>query len=89
LEDRKTEKLADGVVSFQLSADGQKMLLAVSSRKPDAPPIRTTIAELKAHPVIGWGSIERRHRKIVQPEIDAQLSAVMDLMVEKHGTKQL
>ena len=38
LEDRKTEKLADGVVSFQLSADGEKMLLALSSRKPDAPP---------------------------------------------------
>ncbi len=38
LEDRKTEKLADGVESFELSADGEKMLLALSSTKPDAPP---------------------------------------------------
>ena len=36
LEDRKTEKLAEGVESFELSADGEKMLLAVSSHKPGA-----------------------------------------------------
>jgi tricorn protease len=34
-EDRKTEKLAEGVVSFELSADGKKMLLAISKKKPD------------------------------------------------------
>jgi tricorn protease len=38
LEDRKTEKLADRIETFELSADGEKMLLAVSNRKPDAPP---------------------------------------------------
>ncbi len=38
LEDRKTEKLAERVESFELSADGEKMLLAISNRKPDAPP---------------------------------------------------
>jgi tricorn protease len=38
LEDRKTEKLAERIENFQLSADGEKMLLAVSNRKPDAPP---------------------------------------------------
>ena len=36
-EDRKTEKLAERIESFELSADGEKMLLAVSNRKPDAP----------------------------------------------------
>ena len=38
LEDRKTEKLAERIEYFELSADGEKMLLAVSNRKPDAPP---------------------------------------------------
>ena len=38
LEERKTEKLAERIESFELSADGEKMLLAVSNRKPDAPP---------------------------------------------------
>ena len=38
LEDRKTEKLAEHIENFELSADGEKMLLAVSNRKPDAPP---------------------------------------------------
>jgi tricorn protease len=38
LEDRKPEKLADRIESFELSADGEKMLLAVSNRKDDAPP---------------------------------------------------
>ena len=38
LEDRKTEKLAERIENFELSADGEKMLLAVSNRKPDAPP---------------------------------------------------
>jgi tricorn protease len=38
LEDRKTEKLAERIENFELSADGDKMLLAVSNRKPDAPP---------------------------------------------------
>ena len=47
-----------------------------------------TIDALKAHPVIGGGAIERRYRKVVQPEIDAELGTVMDLMVEKHGTEQ-
>ncbi len=37
-EDRKTEKLAERIENFELSADGEKMLLAVSNRKPDAPP---------------------------------------------------
>jgi tricorn protease len=36
-EDRKTEKLAERIDHFELSADGQKMLLAVSNRKPDVP----------------------------------------------------
>ena len=36
LEDRKTEKLAERVDSFEISADGEKMLLAMSNRKPDA-----------------------------------------------------
>jgi tricorn protease len=38
LEDRKTEKLAEHIESFELSADGEKMLLAVSNHKDDAPP---------------------------------------------------
>jgi tricorn protease len=38
LEDRKTEKLAERIEHFELSADGEKMLLAVSNHKPDAPP---------------------------------------------------
>jgi tricorn protease len=38
LEDRKTEKLADRIEHFELSADGEKMLLAMSNRKPDAAP---------------------------------------------------
>ncbi|HXA34728.1 MAG TPA: PDZ domain-containing protein [Steroidobacteraceae bacterium] len=38
LEDRKTEKLAERIENFELSADGEKMLLAVSNRKPDSPP---------------------------------------------------
>ena len=38
LEDRKTEKLAEHVEQFELSANGEKMLLALSNRKPDAPP---------------------------------------------------
>jgi tricorn protease len=41
LEDRKTEKLAERIEHFELSADGEKMLLAVSNRKPDAPPDAT------------------------------------------------
>ncbi len=36
LEDRKTEKLAERVESFELSANGEKMLLSLSNRKPDA-----------------------------------------------------
>jgi tricorn protease len=36
LEDRKTEKLADRIEYFELSADGEKMLLAESNRKPEA-----------------------------------------------------
>jgi tricorn protease len=38
LEDRKTEKLADNVQSYQLSANGEKMLVVISGRRPDAPP---------------------------------------------------
>ena len=37
LEDRKTEKLAEHVSGFELSADGSKMLLAISHFDPDAP----------------------------------------------------
>lgn len=36
LEDRKTEKLAEHVESFQISADGEKMLLAISHRNPES-----------------------------------------------------
>ena len=43
-EDRKTEKLAERVESFELSADGEKMLLAISNRKPDAPPDASGLA---------------------------------------------
>ncbi len=35
LEDRKTEKLADHVESFELSADGEKMLLGLGHGSPD------------------------------------------------------
>jgi tricorn protease len=38
LEDRKTEKLAEKVESYELTANGEKMLVEISSRKPDAPP---------------------------------------------------
>ncbi len=38
LEDRKTEKLADRIEHFDLSADGEKMLVALSNLKPDAAP---------------------------------------------------
>lgn len=38
LDERKTEKLAERIENFELSADGEKMLLAVSNRKLDAPP---------------------------------------------------
>jgi len=34
-EERKTEKLADGVMSFEISADGNKMLLSISSKGPE------------------------------------------------------
>jgi tricorn protease len=37
IEDRKTERLAERVESFQLSADGEKMLLELSSRNPAMP----------------------------------------------------
>jgi tricorn protease len=36
LEDRKSEKLAEHISSFELSADGKKMLLALSSHHSDA-----------------------------------------------------
>jgi tricorn protease len=36
LDDRKTEKLAERIEGFELSADGEKMLLAVSNRNPEA-----------------------------------------------------
>ena len=41
LEDRKTEKLAERVERFELSANGEKMLLQISNARPeniDAPP---------------------------------------------------
>jgi tricorn protease len=38
LDDGKTEKLAERVDHFELSADGEKMLLALSTRNPNAPP---------------------------------------------------
>jgi tricorn protease len=38
MEDRKTEKLAERIEHFELSADGEKMLVALSNRKPDAAP---------------------------------------------------
>lgn len=41
LEERKTEKLAEHVESFELSANGEKMLLAIAAHHPengDAPP---------------------------------------------------
>jgi len=38
LDDRKTEKLAERIESIELSADGEKMLLGVSNRNPEAPP---------------------------------------------------
>jgi len=34
-EDRKTEKLAEEVLNFELSADGKKMLLGISKKKPE------------------------------------------------------
>jgi len=34
-EDRKTEKLAEGVQSFEISADGNKMLLSIAPGGPD------------------------------------------------------
>jgi tricorn protease len=37
-EDRKIEKLAERIEGYELSADGEKMLVALSNRKPDAPP---------------------------------------------------
>ena len=37
-EDRKTEKLAEHVESFELSADGNKMLLAIAKAKDDNTP---------------------------------------------------
>ncbi len=36
-EDKKTERLAERVESFQLTADGEKMLLELSSRNPAMP----------------------------------------------------
>ncbi len=38
LDDRKTEKLAEHVESYELTASGEKMLVEISSHKPDAPP---------------------------------------------------
>ena len=35
LEDRKTEKLAERVSHFELTANGERMLLALSNRRPD------------------------------------------------------
>jgi tricorn protease len=37
-DDGKTEKLAEHVDHFELTADGEKMLLALSTRNPNAPP---------------------------------------------------
>jgi len=37
-EDRKTEKLADHVLNFELTADGSKMLLELSNRRDDDAP---------------------------------------------------
>jgi tricorn protease len=37
IEDRKTEKLAERVYSYELSADGEKMLVQLSSRNPAMP----------------------------------------------------
>ena len=37
LDERKTEKLAERVERIELSADGDKMLLGISNRHPDAP----------------------------------------------------
>ena len=37
IEDKKTEKLAERIESIELSADGEKMLLGLSNRKPDTP----------------------------------------------------
>ncbi len=34
-EDRKTEKLADHVEAFELSANGEKMLLAIGHERPE------------------------------------------------------
>jgi tricorn protease len=38
VEDRKTEKLAESVQAYELAAHGDKMLIEISSRKPDGPP---------------------------------------------------
>jgi tricorn protease len=35
LEERKAEKLAERVENFELTADGKKMLLGISNRKPE------------------------------------------------------
>src|SRR4029077_19431728 len=37
-DDKKTEKLADRIENFELSADGEKIVLALSNRRPEAPP---------------------------------------------------
>ncbi len=37
IEDRKTERLAERVLSYELSADGEKMLVESSSRNPNMP----------------------------------------------------
>jgi tricorn protease len=72
LEDRKTEKLAEHVESFEISADGEKMLLALSNRKPDAtdappgdnPPPSWVIAPANAPVKPGEGALSFADLKV-------------------------
>ena len=41
---------------------------------------------LEAHSVVCGGAVERGNGLIVEAEVDAQLSAMVDEMVEEHGS---
>ncbi len=70
IEDRKTEKIAEHVSSYELTADGEKVLLEISSHKPDMPPgaggppqrvvVSATSAMKPGEGVVSFGDLQVR-----------------------------
>jgi tricorn protease len=80
LEDRKAEKFAEGVLSFELSADGKKMLLSQSHRDPangdgpgNGPPPSWVIVPANAPVKAGEGTVSFADLKVhVDPAAEWQ-----------------